>query len=200
MAARRAAETFEETEQRRFTNARRSSARRAIETPEESQQRRDINARRTSLSRAIETPEDSQLRRDLNARRNAARRAVTNADATAERRRYDATMAATRRAGEDNQELARRQSESRERMAASRARRNIELSESWRALMNYQQRLRITEIRLTTHNCDVCGVLLYSGETSSFCCLNGKIGLAPLPTLPVELRRIYEDRTFKIHA
>ena len=113
---------------------------------------------------------------------------------------YDAERAAMRRSGESNQEITRRQAESQERMSVIRRRQIVEISESWGAFIKYQERLRIAEIKLSTHNCTNCGVLLYSGETSSFCCLNGKIGLAPLPPLPVELRRIFEDRDFRSHA
>ena len=36
----------------------------------------------------------------------------------------------------------------------------------------------------------------FSGETSSFCCLNRKLGLEPLPALPLELEELFRDRRF----
>ncbi|PVZ97052.1 hypothetical protein BB558_007012 [Smittium angustum] len=67
----------------------------------------------------------------------------------------------------------------------------------WLNIVQKTQFSRSITVSLTTFCCPFCNVLLFSGEKSSFCFSNGKLGLKPLSTLPIELETIYNNTDFR---
>ena len=191
----------ETNELRRRAESIRAARRRALESEEAAAERKRKDSTRARARRSTGSPAALQKRRLLESTRRSIRRAAETTEATAIRRRYDAARAALRRTNEGEDVTLTRRVESRERMTLlRRSQSDRELSERWKIYLNKQRRLRIVQVKLKLHRCVMCETLLFSGETSSFCCLNGKLGITSLPPLPAELLDVYRDQRFRSRA
>ena len=120
-AAKRAAETEEQTAHRKAKDAQSKAAKKAAETEEQAAQRKGKNAQCQAAKKAAETEEQAALRKAKDAQRKAAKRKKETSEQTIDRLQQMALHSAEIRASETPEQTTARQQQDAQRHAVVRA-------------------------------------------------------------------------------
>ena len=160
------------------------------------QKKREKNNRRRNL----ETPEQRRDRLDSQRKRDEKRRDGETAEEREERLSNQRIRDEQRRDGETTGGREQRLNLQRMRDEERRNLETVDGRERRRSLQNLQNNLRSrTNLQANVGNmskfCPHCDAKLFVGETAHFCCMNGKVRLPELNTLPGELQQLYNEQS-----
>ena len=206
-------ETSQESEERRRQNAERMSQNRQNEAEMEQEERQRLNTERMQTARRLETEDRSEERRELNSERMRNARIFETEEQSEERRELNRNRMMEHREMETDEQRRIRLNDNRERWQLNqeieRQEQEIlrrEIDEERRATnrpflykkafvyddQNMRQAVNFMKLGRRTKVCSFCNALLWTEETESLCCCNGKVRVPLLGEPPQELKKYFD--------